>query len=713
MDSSAPSIAWSRPVNLWLAPVLLLALGVFVILADGLGIESGLSNRLFDAYQRHAARPLSDTTFSDGISVPVPVPIRVLELPSFDEDSLVQATRTLSGQRVRAIVFTAPASLGASPQSLSARLPPGSEAARAALAALPEPGHELAEAIAATKAVLPVALGQPGRAPQFKTRFVYRGTGDPFGFTPRFAAASGPPPLLESTAAGLAAANLEPDADGVVRRAPIALRLGDGLVPGMAAEVLRLLAGKTDITVISNEHDPLSFLGGIGIASLETPQAHVPAGKDGRVWLRYAKQAGLRQLDPNSLAASPLRGAVVVVGLQGANVQTPLGPASTASVMADTIENLMGNTALVRPGWARLAEALFLAAAGAALVFLLRSRLLWGAVLVLLSSVLAALASWYLYLAHGVLIDWATPALFLAASLGFAALLWLYDHQLTYAKLRAAFANSLPRASLDRIARNPGLLKPEGEWRTVTYLACATRMESAPPGLQQKILNALIDRALAQGGTLDRAGTDSFALFWNAPLEDADHARHGCEAANGLAALAVELARNEQQAGLEIAVGVATGEVIAGGGDFVHGRAGYGIQGEAPLLAERIRSVAHRYGAPLLVTEATKKLAERNAALLEVDTITTAAGNTRLYALMGDGGVLVSPKFRALTVFHDHLFQAIRKQNWRQARELIAQCRRLSGANQALYDLHLARIAYYERNPPGTGWAGAFRPIVE
>jgi len=414
--------------------------------------------------------------------------------------------------------------------------------------------------------VLPVVLGQPGRAPQLKTRFVYRGTGDPFGFTPRFAAASGPPPLLESTAPGLAAANLEPDADG--------------LVPGMAAEVLRLLAGKTDITVTSNEHDPLSFLGGIGIASLETPQAHVPAGKDGRVWLRYARQAELRQLDPKSLTTSSLKGAVVVVGLQGRNVQTPLGPASAASVMADTIENLMGNTALVRPGWARLAEALFLAVAGAALVFLLRSPLLWGAGLVLLSTALVAVASWYLYLAHGVLIDWATPALFLGASFGFAALLRLYDHQLTYAKLRAAFANSLPRASLDKIARNPGLLKPEGEWRAVTYLACATRMESAPPGLQQKILNTLIDQALAQGGTLDRVSADGFALFWNAPLEDADHARHACEAANGLAALAAEMARNEQQAGLEIGVGIATGEAI--------------LSMAAPAMASRARRLCWR-----------------------------------------------------------------------------------------------------------------------
>jgi len=66
-----------------------------------------------------------------------------------------------------------------------------------------------------------------------------------------------------------------------------------------------------------------------------------------------------------------------------------------------------------------------------------------------------------------------------------------------------------------------------------------------------------------------------------------------------------------------------------------------------------------------------------------------------------------------LAVFHDHIFQAVRKQNWRMARDLIGQCRRLSGANQALYDLHLARIAFYERNAPGTDWDGAFRSVLE
>jgi len=202
MDS--PPTPWSSPVNAWLVPVLLLALGIFVILFDGLGLQSDLSNRLFDAYQRHAARPFAD---KEGFAV------RVLELASFDEDQLVQVTRTLSGQGARMIVFTAPVQFGPSPQSLSARLPPGSEAARAALATLPEPGHELAQAIAQTRAVLPVMLGEPGRSPDVKAHFVYRGTRDPFGFAPRADAAAAPSAMLENNAAGLAAANLQPDRD--------------------------------------------------------------------------------------------------------------------------------------------------------------------------------------------------------------------------------------------------------------------------------------------------------------------------------------------------------------------------------------------------------------------------------------------------------------------------------------------------------------------
>jgi adenylate cyclase len=711
-------MTWIRPVGLWLAPALLLVIGCMVILTNAFGIEQALGNGLFDAWQRHAARPFADAA----------VPVRVLELPTMDEDSLVRVTRILSARGARLILFTAPVETGASPQSLAARLPPADDAARAALAKLPEPAHDLAVEIQSIKAVAPLILGVAGREPHIKARFVYRGTSDPFALVPRFDAAAASPPLLESNAAGTAAINLTPDGDGVVRRMAVAFHLGSSLAPGLAVEALRLIANKTDITVISNERDPLTFFSGVGIAALETAHGPVRTDGAGTVWLHYAANTSLRMLNPNALDAMALKGAIVLVGLEGATVQTPLGPASAASVMSEGLETLLGGTELVRPLWARPAEALALLLLGAAMILLLRFGLGWAAALTMTGMIAMALGSWILYAGHGLLLDAATPALFLLLAFAAAAIVYVHDMRMAYAGLRMAFSDSLPRATIEKIARRPHLLKLEGETRTVTYLVCgvrgltqvATAYKDDAAGftsLMQKVLTPLIDQALAHGGTIDRLTADGFAAFWNAPLDDADHALHACEAANGMAIVSSrvteQLAQERPDAPVaEIGVGVATGTVIAGGfGGY--GRMGYSVNGNAVTLAQRIQALSPQYGPALIVSDETKRLAERGFAFLEIDTVAMGPTPTTLYAILGNPVNKASPKFRALTVFHDHIFQAIRKQQWQMARELIGQCRRLSGASQKLYDLHLARIAYYEKHPPGADWDGAFRPILE
>jgi adenylate cyclase len=239
-----------------LAPALIVALGVAAILFDGFGLASGLSSRLFDAYQRHAARGASASA------------VRILDLPSMDEDSLTAVARALSGQGVRLVVLTAPLEPGPSPKSLAARLPPGADAAKDALEKLPEPGHDLADAIARTPTVVPVILGAAGREPNIKAQLHWQGTHDPFGPAPRFDAAAGTNTLLEANAAGNAAPTILPDTDGVVRRLPLVFNVKNGLVPGMAAEALRLLDGSSAITFVSDERDPLTFLRGVGMAAM-------------------------------------------------------------------------------------------------------------------------------------------------------------------------------------------------------------------------------------------------------------------------------------------------------------------------------------------------------------------------------------------------------------------------------------------------------------
>jgi adenylate cyclase len=229
-----------------------------------------------------------------------------------------------------------------------------------------------------------------------------------------------------------------------------------------------------------------------------------------------------------------------------------------------------------------------------------------------------------------------------------------------------------------------------------------------------KILNPLIDQALAHGGAIDRLTADGFTAFWNAPLDDADHALHACEAAHAMAAAAARWSEHKQNPSLELSIGIATGPAIAGGFG-TSGRMGYSVHGEPVALAQRLQSLSHHYGMAVMADEDSKRLAERGFAFLEIDRV--AAGNNdppvTIYAVVGNPVTKASPKFRALTVFHDHIFQAMRKQNWTMARELISQCRRLSGASQQLYERYLARIAWYEQHPPGADWDGAFRPILE
>jgi adenylate cyclase len=164
---------------------------------------------------------------------------------------------------------------------------------------------------------------------------------------------------------------------------------------------------------------------------------------------------------------------------------------------------------------------------------------------------------------------------------------------------------------------------------------------------------------------------------------------------------------------IEVGIGISTGPAITGG-FRAHGRTTYSAAGDCAVAASRIQALSGTYGPAVIVSEDTRKSAERGFAFLEVDYVVLGSGApVKLYAMLGNPVMRASPKFRALTTFHDHIFQSLRSQQWEKTRELIDQCRKLSGASQKLYDLQLSRVAWYEEHPPGADWDGAFRPVLK
>ncbi len=395
----------------------------------------------------------------------------------------------------------------------------------------------------------------------------------------------------------------------------------------------------------------------------------------------------------------------------------------------------LGASELVRPAWAGAAAAGFLAVAGAASVFLMaKTRLFWAGLFVFGMLVIGLYASLLAARMFGLFLDVMLPGLGLLLVFVAGGSLRLAQLRAFKQQLRIAFADSLPPAAIEKIVRDPSLLPAEGETRDISYLVLGVRgltelmarFRDDPKAFTrflEAILTPVMRQALSHGGVIDRFTADGFTAYWNAPLSDPNHAAHACEAADGMIrALArireeMEARRRMDEAPIppvEIGVGIATGPAVTGGFGG-HGRPNYTINGEVARLAMRLQTLSRNYGPTVIVDEETREQAARDFAFLEVDYVAQSREEApiRLYAMMENPVARSSPKVRALVTFHDHIFQSLRAQQWGKAKVLIAQCRRLSGACQTLYDLYLARIRYFESNPPGPNWDGAFRPILK
>ena len=740
----------NRSVAVWALPLAMLVLALFVLGADVGGAATWLRGVLFDHYQQSQPRAYEDTRARSGHSV------RVLDIDAaavqrfgpwpWSYAVLAKLVDSMKAQGASIVVFVTPFERpdSASPKKLLPLVPPGPsyDAARRELEHMPSPDDALAAAFSGIEAVTGFKLGdaRPARTLTLKATVAWSGRAYPFGQTRAFDQASASLPVIEAASAGVGAVNLDVDADGKVRRMPLVFRLRDKAVPTLDAEVLRLVEGKDAVTLKSNDGNSGLFGGAPGVASVDTGHTDLATTPGGSLWIAYSgaqaeRDVSAADLADKTLPPGSLNGAIVYVGAPDDLVDTPLGLMPVAEVHAEAAENLLLGTALRRPASASEAELLCLALFGLGCVFLFaRLGVRWAGLFVLCTIAGVSYVSWRLYAGEHVLFD------ALGLNVGLAAV-WLagagargLEIAASRSRLKLAFADALPARTIDQIARNPQLMKLEGETRTVTYLACGVRGfaelalsfrgdPAAFTRLMQRVLEPLMEEALSHGGTIDKLTTEGFTAFWNAPLDDPEHAIHACEAATGMMEVIArtnDVVTHERRIDgvalslVEIGIGISSGPAIAGGFK-AHGRTAYSVNGDCAVLAARIQQISGQYGPAVIVAENTRRASERGFAFLEVDYIAVGSHDepVKLYAMLGNPVMRASPKFRALATFHDHIFQSMRAQQWQKSRELIDQCRKLSGASQKLYDLHLARIAYFEDNPPNQDWDGAFRPILK
>ena len=229
-------------------------------------------------------------------------------------------------------------------------------------------------------------------------------------------------------------------------------------------------------------------------------------------------------------------------------------------------------------------------------------------------------------------------------------------------------------------------------------------------------LTPMTNAILETGGTIDKYMGDCIMAFWNAPLDDPNHAENACRAAlrmlQALDALNAQLDLAMPGMQLSIGIGINTGPCCVGnlGSEY---RFDYSVLGNDVNIASRLEGQSKAYAVTTLVGENSQVLAP-HFAMLQLDQI-MVKGKTvpvTVWGLLGDDRLQNSAEFVDLYQMHEQMLSAYRQQRWETAARLCGALAETQIAIRLglgdLYQLYTDRIADYSSNLPGAEWDGVY-----
>ena len=555
---------------------------------------------------------------------------------------------------------------------------------------------------------------------------------------------------LSAAADGNGNFNMLPESDGIVRRVPmvVGFKTGDGvenirLYPALSVEALRVAQNaKTMVIKTVGGSDELS-LGGVrtGLVKIKVGQFVIPTDELGRIWVHYSGHRNERYVSAvdvfdQTVDKSLLEGHIVLVGTSAAGLldlrSSPLDKVLPGvEVHAEVVEQILQKDFIKRPDYALAIEVSYIIFVGLLLIFLLpQLGAVWCAAIGATSVGISFGGSWYAYVEEQQLIDAIYPSVAVLAVYLSGSLISYVRTEAEKKQVRSAFAQYLSPALVEQLAEEPDRLQLGGETRVMTFLFCDVRgftsisetFKSNPHGLTRlinRLLTPLTNVILDRRGTIDKYMGDCIMAFWNAPLDDENHASGACASALQMF-IALESLNNEREkeaveAGdvflpLKVGIGINTGECVVGnmGSDQ---RFDYSVLGDPVNLAARLEGQSKSYGVDTVLGEETVLQIGDQFATLELDLI-AVKGKTEavtIFCLYGDADRARRPDFIDHKNIHNAMIRAYRNKEWDNARGLILECRRLAqGEISDFYDLYDERISEFLQDPPPEDWDGVF-----
>ena len=510
-------------------------------------------------------------------------------------------------------------------------------------------------------------------------------------------------PGIESAAAGVGITNTLPEVDGVVRRIPMVVAHNRKLYPSLAMETLRVAGADSTFQVKINEN---------GVEKMRIPKfGAIATDSLSRIWIDWSLVP-----DKYSLTDLPadFDGEIVIVGVSAQGLANPvatsLGEMLPQDLQAAVLGTVIANRdrpAITRPDWADGGEIVLLIVLGILIIFLSR----WTYVGIISSVILVVgivPISNYLYGLHSWLVD-------VSALVCGLVLVTLHTYGVKFVseflqkqQIKKQFGTYLSPDLVAQLQRNPELLTLGGEERELSIMFTDVRgftsiSEHYGRDVQglTKIMNrymtAMTKKILENHGTLDKYIGDAQMAFWNAPLDNAGHAKDAVRTALQMMESLDEFNREVTAEGVPafgMGLGINSASVVVGnmGSDQ---RFDYTCLGDGVNLAARLEGQSKNYGVRIVLGTTTAKYVKDEYDVLELDNI-AVKGKTEgvtIYTLAHE------------TEQHRQFLKLYYAGEWKKALALIPLCKRACTEMTDYYDNMSDRLKLGKPSD----WDGTYR----
>jgi adenylate cyclase len=381
-----------------------------------------------------------------------------------------------------------------------------------------------------------------------------------------------------------------------------------------------------------------------------------------------------------------LDGTIVILSLTAEGFSNPVatshGEMLPNMVIATELSSVLNQMFVTRAGEASLYELLAVLVLGVVMILLaLRTKLVIGGTVAVTVVGCLAYVSMHARTEYMMLYDVTYPIAALLLVFGTAAFSRALEEFRLKQQIKKQFGTYLSPDMVEKLQKNPELLRLGGETRELSIMFTDVRgfttiSEHYGDNVQgltmimNRYMTAMTAKILQNNGTLDKYIGDAQMAFWNAPLDNKNHAK---DAVRTAVAMLDDLKRFNDEIAKEgvppfgMGLGINTGSVVVGnmGSDQ---RFDYTCLGDSVNLAARLEGQSKPYGVKLVLGARTAEQVCEEFNVVELDSI-AVKGKTEPVSIY----TIVKQKDSSAIALHKDLLRMYRRGQWTAAKALIKQ----------------------------------------